>query len=56
MIELTGQRALVTGGNRGMNSPALARGNRERIERSIPLQRLATVEDIAGAIHAFCST
>jgi 3-oxoacyl-[acyl-carrier protein] reductase len=36
--------------------PAFTGDNRERIARSIPLQRIATVEDIAGPIVFLCSS
>jgi 3-oxoacyl-[acyl-carrier protein] reductase len=38
-----------------MSSPAFAPENRERIRRSIPLQRIASAEDIAGPILFLCS-
>jgi 3-oxoacyl-[acyl-carrier protein] reductase len=38
-----------------MSSPAFTEDNRERIRRSIPLQRIATAEEIAGPILFLCS-
>lgn len=38
-----------------MSSPAFRAGNRDRISRSIPIQRIATAEDIAGPIVFLCS-
>jgi len=38
-----------------MSLPALTEDNRERIQRSIPLRRIATVEDVAGPILFLCS-
>jgi 3-oxoacyl-[acyl-carrier protein] reductase len=38
-----------------MSSPAYTPDNRERIRRSIPLQRIASAEDIAGPILFLCS-
>jgi 3-oxoacyl-[acyl-carrier protein] reductase len=38
-----------------MSTPAYTADNRERIRQSIPLQRIATVEDIAGPILFLCS-
>lgn len=38
-----------------MSAPALTDENRERIRRSIPLQRIATAEDVAGPILFLCS-
>jgi 3-oxoacyl-[acyl-carrier protein] reductase len=38
-----------------MSHPAFTQDNRERIERTIPLQRIATAEDIAGPILFLCS-
>jgi 3-oxoacyl-[acyl-carrier protein] reductase len=38
-----------------MSSPAFTPDNRERIRRSIPLQRIASAEDIAGPILFLCS-
>ena len=38
-----------------MCSPAFTGDNRERIARSIPLQRIATAQDIAGPILFLCS-
>ncbi|MGE0354722.1 MAG: SDR family NAD(P)-dependent oxidoreductase [Gemmatimonadales bacterium] len=38
-----------------MSEAAYAGGGRERIARTIPLQRIATAEDIAGAILFLCS-
>lgn len=38
-----------------MSSPAYTPDNRERIRRSIPLQRIASAEDIAGPIVFLCS-
>jgi 3-oxoacyl-[acyl-carrier protein] reductase len=38
-----------------MSAPAFSPENRERIRRSIPLQRIATAEDVAGAILFLCS-
>ena len=39
-----------------MSLPALTEDNRERIQRSIPLRRIATAEDVAGPILFLCST
>ena len=38
-----------------MSWPAFGEDNRDRIRRSIPLQRIATSEDIAGPILFLCS-
>jgi 3-oxoacyl-[acyl-carrier protein] reductase len=38
-----------------MSSPAFTKDNRDRIERTIPLQRIATADDIAGPIVFLCS-
>ena len=38
-----------------MSSPAYTPDNRERIRRSIPLQRIASAEDVAGPILFLCS-
>lgn len=38
-----------------MSSPAFSPENRDRIQRSIPLQRIASAEDIAGPILFLCS-
>jgi 3-oxoacyl-[acyl-carrier protein] reductase len=38
-----------------MSHPAFGEDNRERISRSIPLQRIATAEDVAGPIVFLCS-
>jgi len=38
-----------------MSWPAFGDGGRERIERTIPLRRIATSEDIAGPILFLCS-
>jgi 3-oxoacyl-[acyl-carrier protein] reductase len=38
-----------------MSTPAYTEDNRERIRRSIPLQRIASAEDIAGPILFLCS-
>lgn len=38
-----------------MSSPAYTEDNRERIRRSIPLQRIAAAEDVAGPILFLCS-
>ena len=38
-----------------MSAPAFDPENRERIRRSIPLQRIATAEDLAGPILFLCS-
>jgi 3-oxoacyl-[acyl-carrier protein] reductase len=38
-----------------MSHPAFGQDNRARISRSIPLQRIATAEDIAGPILFLCS-
>jgi 3-oxoacyl-[acyl-carrier protein] reductase len=38
-----------------MSLPAFGQGNRDRIVRTIPLQRIATAEDIAGPILFLCS-
>jgi 3-oxoacyl-[acyl-carrier protein] reductase len=39
-----------------MSHPAFGQDNRDRIRRSIPLQRIATAEDIAGPILFLCSS
>jgi 3-oxoacyl-[acyl-carrier protein] reductase len=39
-----------------MSLPAFAEANRERIQRSIPLRRIATAADVAGPILFLCST
>ncbi len=39
-----------------MSSPAFTPDNRERIRLSIPLQRIASAEDVAGPILFLCST
>ena len=39
-----------------MSLPAYTDDNRERIRRSIPLQRIASAEDIAGPILFLCSS
>jgi 3-oxoacyl-[acyl-carrier protein] reductase len=39
-----------------MSSPAFTPDNRERIRHSIPLQRIASAEDVAGPILFLCST
>ena len=39
-----------------MTSPAFTPDNRERIRQSIPLQRIASAEDVAGPILFLCST
>jgi 3-oxoacyl-[acyl-carrier protein] reductase len=39
-----------------MSSPAFTPDNRERIRQSIPLQRIASAEDVAGPILFLCST
>jgi 3-oxoacyl-[acyl-carrier protein] reductase len=39
-----------------MSSPAFSEDNRARIERTIPLRRVATAEDVAGPILFLCST
>jgi 3-oxoacyl-[acyl-carrier protein] reductase len=39
-----------------MSSPAFTEDNRVQIERSIPLRRIATAEDVAGPILFLCST
>jgi 3-oxoacyl-[acyl-carrier protein] reductase len=39
-----------------MSSPAFTPDNRDRIQRTIPLQRIATAEDIAGPILFLCSS
>jgi 3-oxoacyl-[acyl-carrier protein] reductase len=39
-----------------MSSPAFTEDNRRRIAGSIPLQRIATAEDVAGPILFLCST
>lgn len=39
-----------------MSTPALTPDNRERIRQSIPLQRIASAEDVAGPILFLCST
>jgi 3-oxoacyl-[acyl-carrier protein] reductase len=38
-----------------MSTPAYVQDNRDRIQRTIPLQRIASVEDIAGPILFLCS-
>ncbi|HEY0351965.1 MAG TPA: SDR family NAD(P)-dependent oxidoreductase [Gemmatimonadales bacterium] len=38
-----------------MSLPAFTQDNRDRIERTIPLRRIATAEDIAGPILFLCS-
>jgi 3-oxoacyl-[acyl-carrier protein] reductase len=38
-----------------MSAPAFTPENRERIRRSIPIQRIATAEDVAGPILFLCS-
>jgi 3-oxoacyl-[acyl-carrier protein] reductase len=38
-----------------MSRPAFGQDNRDRIRRTIPLQRIATAEDIAGPILFLCS-
>ena len=38
-----------------MSAPAFDPANRERIRKSIPLQRIATAEDLAGPILFLCS-
>jgi 3-oxoacyl-[acyl-carrier protein] reductase len=38
-----------------MSSPAYDQDNRDRIQRTIPLQRIASVEDVAGPILFLCS-
>lgn len=38
-----------------MSLPAYAQDNRDRIQQTIPLQRIATAEDIAGPILFLCS-
>jgi 3-oxoacyl-[acyl-carrier protein] reductase len=38
-----------------MSAPVFSPENRERIRRSIPLQRIATATDVAGAILFLCS-
>lgn len=38
-----------------MSIPAFGAGNRDRIRRSIPIQRIATAEDVAGPIVFLCS-
>jgi 3-oxoacyl-[acyl-carrier protein] reductase len=39
-----------------MSSPAFTPDNRDRIQGTIPLQRIATAEDIAGPILFLCSS
>ena len=39
-----------------MSLPALTDDNREQIQRSIPLRRIATADDVAGPILFLCST
>jgi 3-oxoacyl-[acyl-carrier protein] reductase len=39
-----------------MSLPALTQENRERIRQSIPLQRIATADDVAGPILFLCSS
>ncbi|HZN98101.1 MAG TPA: SDR family NAD(P)-dependent oxidoreductase [Gemmatimonadales bacterium] len=39
-----------------MSSPAFTQNKRSQIERSIPLRRIATAEDVAGPILFLCST
>jgi 3-oxoacyl-[acyl-carrier protein] reductase len=38
-----------------MSLPAFGQDNRDRIRRTIPLQRIAAAEDIAGPILFLCS-
>jgi len=38
-----------------MSEPAFGGGGRERIAQTIPLQRIASAEDIAGPILFLCS-
>jgi 3-oxoacyl-[acyl-carrier protein] reductase len=38
-----------------MSAPAFSPENRERIRQTIPLQRIATAEDVAGPILFLCS-
>ena len=38
-----------------MSLPAFTQDNRDRIQGTIPLQRIATAEDIAGPILFLCS-
>jgi 3-oxoacyl-[acyl-carrier protein] reductase len=38
-----------------MSLPAFGQDNRDRIRRSIPIQRIATAEDVAGPILFLCS-
>lgn len=38
-----------------MSLPAFTEDNRDRIQRSIPLRRIATAEDVAGPILFLCS-
>jgi 3-oxoacyl-[acyl-carrier protein] reductase len=38
-----------------MSLPAFTQDNRQRIERSIPLQRIASAEDVAGPILFLCT-
>jgi 3-oxoacyl-[acyl-carrier protein] reductase len=38
-----------------MSTPAYTENNRERIRQSIPLQRIATAQDVAGPILFLCS-
>jgi 3-oxoacyl-[acyl-carrier protein] reductase len=38
-----------------MSHPAFGEGQRERIQRSIPLQRIASADDVAGPILFLCS-
>ncbi len=39
-----------------MSSPAFIENNRAQIERTIPLRRIATAEDVAGPILFLCSS
>ena len=47
------QAALAS--NTEMSSPAFTEDNRAQIERTIPLRRIATAEDVAGPILFLCS-
>jgi 3-oxoacyl-[acyl-carrier protein] reductase len=38
-----------------MSAPAYSQGNRERIQATIPIGRIASAEDVAGPILFLCS-